>query len=638
LDYYRLITLLVGFLIVALASNQIAIVFQKIKFPLITGLIITGIIAGSSMLNFIERETLDDLNFLNDIALAIIAFSAGSELYLDDLRSRIKSIKWMVIGQLVITFLMSSALIYYAANFIPFMAKLPNATRFGISILFGTIFVARSPSSAIAVINEMRANGPFTKTVMGVTVVKDVLVIILFAVCFSLTKTLINGDSIGFSFLIILALELLFSFALGYIVGKLITLPFSFNLHPNIKATFILVLGYSIYLFADLVKIKSEAWFQHEIILEPLLIAIIGSFVLTNYSKHRIEFSELLHRISPIIYIIFFTLTGASLSFQTLVSVFGIALSLFFLRLISIFFGGVFGVFAANDNKKYALISWMPYLTQAGVALGLATIISHEFPTWGHEFETVVIAIIVINQLVGPPLFKWSLNFVKESHLKATPDSDTSRDAVIFGVENQSIALAHQLIKNKWEVKLVTSLESLVKKYPDLDIVCVKSLSKPDLSLLKLSQTEAAILMLDDTRNFELATLIFEEFGTKDIIVRLNERQNFEKFHSLGAKVIDPSTAIVSLLDHFVRSPNAASLLLGMDEGQDSLDIEVKNSDIAGLRLRDLRLPSDLIMLSLKRKGQLLITHGYTTLRIGDIVTLVGSHTSLEDIKNKFEN
>jgi len=214
LDYYRLITLLLGFLIVALASNQIAILFQKINFPLITGLIITGIIAGSSLLNFIEKETLDDLEFLNEIALAIIAFSAGSELYLNDLRSRLKSIKWMVIGQLVITFVMSSALIYYAANYIPFMSQLPNASRFGIATLFGTIFVARSPSSAIAVINEMRANGPFTKTVMGVTVVKDVLVIILFAICFSLTKTLINGDSIGFLFFVILFLELLMSFAL----------------------------------------------------------------------------------------------------------------------------------------------------------------------------------------------------------------------------------------------------------------------------------------------------------------------------------------------------------------------------------------------------------------------------------------
>ncbi|MFK5890542.1 MAG: cation:proton antiporter [Flavobacteriaceae bacterium] len=638
MEYYKLLTLLIGFLIVALASNQIAILFQKVKFPLITGLIITGIVAGSSMLNFIQQETLEDLDFLNDIALAIIAFSAGSELYLNDLRSRISSIKWMVIGQLFITFILSSVLIYYAANYIPFMAKLPNATRFGVAVLFGTIFVARSPSSAIAIINEMRANGPFTKTVMGVTVVTDVLVIILFAICFSLAKTLINGETIGFFFLVILALELLFSFVLGYLIGKLLTIPFSLKLHANIKAIFILIVGYAIYLFADFVKIESEILFHHEIIIEPLLIAIIGSFVLTNYSKHRIEFSELLHKISPIIYIVFFTLTGASLSFQTLISVFGIALSLFVLRMISIFFGGLFGVIIAKDNKKYAFISWMPYLTQAGVALGLATIISHEFPTWGHEFETIIIAIIVINQLIGPPLFKWSLNYVKESHLKAKGDTDTSRDAVIFGVENQSIALAKQLVKNNWQVKLVTSVESLVEKYNEFDIVLVKSLSKPDLNLLKLELTEATILMLDDERNYELATLIFEEYGTKDIIVRLNERKNFEKFHALGAKIIDPSTAIVSLLDHFVRSPNAASLLLGMDEGQDSLDIEVKNRDVAGLRLRDLRLPSDLIMLSLKRKGQLLITHGYTTLRVGDIVTLVGKHDSLEDIKNKFEN
>lgn len=638
MDYYKLLTLLIGFLIVALASNQIAILFQKIKFPLITGLIITGIIAGSSMLNFIQHETLDDLDFLNDIALAIIAFSAGSELYLDDLRSRIKSIKWMVIGQLFITFILSSVLIYYAANYIPFMAKLPNATRFGIAILFGTIFVARSPSSAIAIINEMRANGPFTKTVMGVTVLTDVLVIILFAICFSLAKTLVNGEAIGFLFLVILALELLFSFTLGYVIGKLLTIPFSLKLHANIKGAFILIVGYAIYLFADFVKFESEIWFHHEIILEPLLIAIIGSFVLTNYSKHRIEFSELLHKISPIIYIVFFTLTGASLSFQTLISVFGIAASLFVLRMVTIFFGGVFGVVAAKDNKKYALISWMPYLTQAGVALGLATIISHEFPSWGHEFETIIIAIIVINQLVGPSLFKWSLNYVKESHLKAKTDVDTSRDAVIFGVENQSIALARQLIKNNWQVKLVTSLDSLATKYNDFNIEVVKSLSKPDLNLLKLDLAEATILMLDDDRNYELATLIFEEYGTKDIIVRLNERKNFEKFHALGAKIIEPSTAIVSLLDHFVRSPNATSLLLGMDEGQDSLDIEVKNRDIAGLRLRDLRLPSDIIMLSLKRKGQLLITHGYTTLRIGDMVTLVGSYKSLEDIKNKFEH
>jgi Trk K+ transport system NAD-binding subunit len=124
---------------------------------------------------------------------------------------------------------------------------------------------------------------------------------------------------------------------------------------------------------------------------------------------------------------------------------------------------------------------------------------------------------------------------------------------------------------------------------------------------------------------------------TKEVIVRLNKRENFNKFHDLGALIIEPATAIVSLLDHFVRSPNAATLLLGMDEGQDSIDVEVTNKDIHGMRLRELRLPTDIIILSVKRKGHIIISHGYTRLRLGDVITLVGAEKSLEEVMFKFE-
>lgn len=629
---------LVGFVIVAIAANQIAKVFQKIKFPLITGLIITGIIAGSSVLNFIPSDAIDKLHFLNEIALAIIAFSAGSELYLKDLRSRIQSIKWMTIGQLIITFVASSIVIYFAADSIPFMADLSIKSKIAISILFGTIFVARSPSSAIAVINEMRANGPFTKTVMGVTVVKDVLVIILFAICFSIAKAFINGDEIGFLFLAILFLELIASFGIGYLLGKFLQIPFNYKIPHSIKAFLIVAIGYGVYVFAYYVKLETSIYLHHEFVLEPLLICIIGSFVLTNYSKHRIEFSELLDEISPFIYIIFFTLTGASLSLQVLYSVFGIAFALFFLRLLTMFFGGIFGVYAAKDKKEYRFIAWMPYLTQAGVALGLATIISDEFPTWGHEFETIIIAIIVINQLIGPPLFKWSLNFLKESHTKASLQQfDGTRDAVIFGVESQSLALANQLEKHKWETRIVGFDITDLNKETEYDYIHLEDISLKSILSLQLEKTEGIVLMLSDEKNYQLAELIYENIGTENVVVRLNKRENFDKFHKLGALIIEPATAMVSLLDHFVRSPNATSLLLGMDQGQDSMDIEIRNQDIHGMRLRDLRLPSDVLVLSVRRKGQLLVSHGYTRLRIGDIMTLVGSETSLEELKFKFD-
>ena len=487
MDLKILIIFIIGFLIVAIAANQIAKVFQKIKLPLITGFIITGLIAGSSVLNFITPAAIEKLNFLNEIALAIIAFSAGAQMYLNELRSRLNSIKWMTIGQLVITFVLSSLVIYFLADYVPFMAELPSTSKIAIAILFGTIFIARSPSSAIAVINEMRANGPFTKTVMGVTVTIDVLVIILFAISFSLAKAFINNEEIGILFLVILLFELLLSFGLGIVFGKLFQFVFSLKLNRTFKSIAIILIGYLVYLFASFLELQTEQIFNHGILVEPLLICIIASFVVTNYTRHRIEFSELLDEIAPVIYIIFFTLTGASLSFQTLISVFGIAVALFFLRLITMIIGGAFGVIAARDPKEYLLIAWMPYLTQAGVALGLVTIVAHEFPDWGYAFETIIIAIIVVNQLVGPPFFKWALNIVGESHVRAKMKSlESTQDVVIIGIESQSLALANQLKKHNWKPRLVSTDEYRTDDIKDFEIVQMTTFTLENLKKLCL--------------------------------------------------------------------------------------------------------------------------------------------------------
>ncbi len=629
---------IIGFFLIAISANEIAKVFQKIKFPLITGLIITGIVAGSSLLNFITPEAVKRLNFLNEIALAMIAFAAGSELYLKELRSRLNSIKWMSIAQLVITFFLTSVVVYYSSNYMPFLSGLSIKTKLAIALLFGTIFVARSPSSAIAIINEMRANGPYTKTVLGVTVVIDVLVIILFAVTFAIAKAFINDESINFFFFIILLVELIVSFGIGYLLGLTLQIPFNYKLPSFVKEITIVALGYGVYAFSHFVKMQSLEYFHHEFLLEPLLISIIGSFVVTNYSKHRIEFSEILEKISPFIYIIFFTLIGASLSFQVLLSVFWIAALLFMLRLISMVIGGYIGVKIAKDPKEHQLIAWMPYLTQAGVALGLATIIAHEFPEWGPQFETIIIAIIVMNQLIGPPLFKWALVKVKETHTKASLiNQEGTRDAVIFGLENQSIALANQLEKHNWDTRIVCSNGKNHSKITDANIIDIDSISENNLHQLNLVKTEAIVLLHSDNINYQIAEYIFENIGSKTVIVRLNERDNFEKFHKLGSLIIEPATAIVGLLDHFVRSPNAASLLLGMDDGQDTMDLEIRNKDFHGLRLRELRFPADVLVLSIKRNGKSFYSHGYTRLRLGDVLTLVGSEESLERLKFKFD-
>ena len=143
--------------------------------------------------------------------------------------------------------------------------------------------------------------------------------------------------------------------------------------------------------------------------------------------------------------------------------------------------------------------------------------------------------------------------------------------------------------------------------------------------------------MLSDDENYRACRMIYENIGVKTIIVRLFDSIYANKFHELGALVVDPSNAISKLIEQFVRSPISASFILGEKDHKAMVDVKIRDKHLHGVALRDLRLPPDVLILSVKRKGQMLISHGYTRLRKGDIITVVGSMESLEDLSLQFE-
>ena len=198
----------------------------------------------------IKSDSVEKLNFINETSLAFIAFAAGAHLYVKELRSRYKSITWMTVGQLVVTFILSTILILLISDFIPFIKDIGFNLRFSVALLISTIFVASSPSSTIAVISEMRAKGPFTQTVMGVTVIKDVLVIVLFALTFSIAKTLLAGETFNTLFAVIIFSEIICSIFLGLVFGKLLAFLLSLKLNTTLKTIITLIIGYLIYLFS----------------------------------------------------------------------------------------------------------------------------------------------------------------------------------------------------------------------------------------------------------------------------------------------------------------------------------------------------------------------------------------------------
>lgn len=622
----------------ALAAERISLVFQKYGIPLISAFLLVGIISGPHVLNIINSTMISRLVFINDIALAFIAFAASSELYLKELRSRINSIKWLTIGQLVITFLFLSIALILLADYIPFLNELSSSARIAVAFLTSTVLCARSPSSVIAIINEVRAKGPFTSSVLGTTVVVDFSMIIMFAIFFSAAKALVYGDEFTISFLLVLVGEIITSFLLGLFIGLLLKGILVIHIKEKWKAVLVLLAGYTAFGIYYGVLNVSLMLFENDIHLEPLLMCLIGSLYIVNYTRYRQEFLKIIHDVGPYVFIVFFTYAGALLAVDVIPSVWKITLIIVVINAIAIFLGTFIGGTIAKEDTRFNFRYWTSFLTQAGVGLGLATIVSNEFETWGNAFSAVVISVIIINQLIGPILLKWSISKLGESRIRAgTPEFDGVRDAIIIGFESQSIALARQLKGHGWQVKIATRKNIEVSDVPDIKIIKVDNFELDALNAMDAKLSEAIVLLLTDEENLAICELIYQHIGTKEIVVRLNGRENFEAFHQLGALIVDPGTAMVSLLDHFVRSPQATSLLLGMQAGQDTQDLEVLNPNLFGAYLRDLRLPADVIILSVHRKGQMIISHGYTRLRERDMVTMVGSSESLRQMTRLFD-
>lgn len=638
-SFIEIILIIIGFGIILVASDKIASFIRRIKLPLITGLLLMGILAGPEVLGLIRAESIPRLNFVNHISLSFIAFAAGSELYLIELRSRMKVIRWMSFGQLVVTFLLGSFGVFIISGYSWFGLQLDISGRIAVSILAGTIFVARSPVSAIAIINELRAKGPFTRMVLGVTVLIDFLVIVLFALAFSVASIILTGEKFSIILILYMILELGVSFLIGYLLYLFMKWILARKLTTTIKTILLLAGGWGIYYVSYGLRFFAEQTFEIDFYTEPLLICIIASVLLTNYSPFRREFQKIITDSVPLIYIAFFTLIGASISIDIIIKTWTVALALFLIRILTMVVGGWMGGTLAGDPQRFNRIAWMPFVTQAGVSLGLVTVIADEFPQWGIEFASIIIAVIVINQLVGPPLFKWAIQIVKEDHSRGKHKEHEGRQrTIIFGYEHQSLALARQLANHGWEITIATSRMDIPNpEVENISIIHCPVISLESMLKLDAENTDAIVTMKTDEENFKICELAYEHFGTPELIVRLNDRVNLKKFHELDALIVEPTTAIVSLMDHFVRSPLATSLLLGMEEDHDTADITIGNPDMHGMALRNLHLPADILIIATRRRGHNIISTGYTRLRLGDTLTVVGSMESIINVRLRFE-
>ena len=375
--------LLVAFiLLIGLAGGQMA---SKCNLPSVTGYILFGLLIGPSGGGLLTRDMIKSLQFVNDLALGILAISLGLELHRYVLKSYGRSIFEVSLGTCLFTFVMTAATTT--------LLGLPTE----LAIILGVLTMTVSPTGVAPVIREYNAQGELSSNLMAIVALNNLICIVLFGLVTALLKGHASAELRDLHMLVSLGMDIGLAVMLGYFSG----VAAGFALRWNFNSNRFLVL-----LIALILLNTGMAYY---LALSSILVNITAGSVLVNLSNKKYHVISTIERIQLPVMIMFLTLAGAKIDLA-LVAILGlVGTGYIFARFVGLVLGGWFaGGLADLDNRVRSNIG-LALTPQAGIAIGLSIIAEQKFPHFNGAVAGIVLTGVLFFEVLGPLLVKIAL-------------------------------------------------------------------------------------------------------------------------------------------------------------------------------------------------------------------------------------
>lgn len=386
-----------GFLI--LAAYSVGELATSLRLPKIVGYLAAGLLFGPRLLNVVTESASHRLAPVSSLAIALIAFLAGAELRWGEVRTRARVIMRILTAEIGVTFVLLVAVVAAAGSRLPFIQGTGTGELVAFSVLFASIAVVHSPAVTMALLTETRAGGPVARTTLGVVLVSDVVVVLLFSAALALARVLsppTGLDATGTAFG-----NVLWEIGGAVLVGAAL---------GGVVALYLRFIKRELFLFALLVAFFG-ATIARVLHVETLLMLLTAGFVAENASawEDGEAFRHAMERAAAPVFVVFFALAGAELAPEAIARAWWLVVPITLVRVGGIRLGTWLGGRWAGAPHEGKFV-WMGLVSQAGVAIGLASAVAQAYPLRGGQLRTIFLAMVAINEVIGPILFRMALS------------------------------------------------------------------------------------------------------------------------------------------------------------------------------------------------------------------------------------
>jgi Kef-type K+ transport system membrane component KefB len=391
-----------------LSAYFVGDLFKRVSLPRLTGYIACGIVVGPSVLGLVPRETLGSLALVNGAATALIALTAGSEIDFEAMKPLLRSIAGLTLAAVLGTTVLLAGAVFAVRDYLPFMGSMTTVQAAAVAVVLGVVMVAQSPAVVVALRDEMAADGPVSRTVLGVVVIADLVVIVMFALASTLAKSTFGQGADAIEVASRLAWEIGGSVVSGLVIGELLALYL--RKVQGSAGLFILAVAFVV------------AEVGQRLHFDPLIVALSAGMLIRNATGVGERLHDEIESASLPVYVLFFAVTGANLHLDILLVVGAPAAFLVLVRGFGLWAGTHAGARLAGAPPAVGRYAGFGLLPQAGLALALALLFAKTFPEFGEGAAALTLGVVALNELVAPILYRAALVRSGEAGRLAVPD------------------------------------------------------------------------------------------------------------------------------------------------------------------------------------------------------------------------
>lgn len=223
-------------------------------------------------------------------------------------------------------------------------------------------------------------------------------------------------------------------------------------------------------------------------------------------------------------------------------------------------------------------------------------------------------------------------------------DEKEAHNVVIIGGGNIGLSLTKRIIEAypKANLKLIeTDCARATKLSEDMEDILIlhgSGLNKEILEDANIAKSDVTIAVTNDDESNLLSCLLAREYGCKRVIPLVNKDCYNVLIGSLGlGAVVSPKAITVSTIMRHVRRGRIKAIHNLLGDFAEVLEIEASDSlDILNVALKDLLLPSGVLICAILRENDVIIPDGDTVIKHQDLVIILAPQGQASAVEKLF--